>query len=175
MSKYLAEEWSQKKVELAVRFAKDPRFQLNAQDEEAISQARDMIVLVREYKVCHYASCALFESGKHKCGTHIYCRRKHGFSLCAESRPMERTHFKSRSKQPDPIETLATFHAGYDKYGKLERDPYLSAPCEQCVRLLNQVSPDCLIVTDLDDKGTLAKIPLEAVDYFRHPTKHNGE
>lgn len=175
MSRYLNAEWQRIRDSLTVKFLQEGQFQLQEGDHEAVKQALEMIRRVRRYKVCHYVSCVLYASGKYKQGTHIYCRRMHEFSVCAESRPMERAHYKLLSGEPDPIITLATFHAAYDKTGQLIGEPYLASPCEKCLRLLDQVSPDCLIVTDLDGCGRLAKIPLEAVEFFRHPRKHNGE
>lgn len=175
MSIYLGEEWRKIKDELTVRFIREAKFQLTDPDREAVRQALEMIKTVYEYKACHYACCAFFASGKHKCGTHIYCRRMHEFSVCAEHRPMERTNWKLRIGDPDPILALATFHGAHDINGERVGEPYLVSPCEKCLRLLNQLSPDCLIITDLDGQGRLAKIPLEAVEFFRHPTRHNGE
>ncbi len=175
MSAHLTEEWTRIKDELTVKFLREARFQLTDADREAVQQARQMIAEVYEYKACHTACCALFASGRYKCGTHIYCRRMHEFSVCAEHRPMERANWKMRKGDPDPIVTLATFHGAHDVNGARSGDPYLVSPCEKCLRLLNQLCPDCLIVTDLDGCGRLAKIPLEAVEFFRHPRKHNGE
>lgn len=174
MSKYLTEELRRFKDQLAVKFYSEEVFQLTAQDEEAVRQALEMIKKNRKYKACHYASCALYESGVYKCGTHLYCRRMHEFSICAEHKPIERAHFRVQRGDPDAIATLATFHAGHDHNGQYTREPYLSSPCEKCLRNLQQVSPDCLIVVDLDGSGRLAKIPLEAVEFFRHPVNHNG-
>jgi hypothetical protein len=175
MSKFLSDEWARMKDDLTVKFLTEPQYQLTEADHEAFRQANEMILVVRKYKACHYASCALYASGKHKHGTHIYCRRMHEFSVCAESRPLERANYKELSGEPDPIVTLATFHAAYDKSGQTIGDPYLVSPCEKCLRLLGQLSPDCLIITDLDGRGRLAKIPLEAVEFFRHPRNHKNE
>jgi cytidine deaminase len=175
MSKHLADYWQRVKDELTVMFLTEPRFQLTADDHEAVRQAREMIRQVYGYKACHYACCALYASGEFKCGTHICCRRMHEFSVCAEHRPIERAHYRQQKGDPDPIVTLATFHGGHDTNGQKSGEPYLASPCEKCLRLLEQVSPDCLIVIDLDGQGRLAKIPLEAVEFFRHPRRHNGE
>lgn len=175
MSSYLADEWNVIKDRLAVKFLQEEQYQLQQTDHQAVQQALEMILRVRKYKVCHYVSCALYASSKYSQGTHIYCRRMHEFSVCAESRPMERAHYKQLSGDSDPIVTLATFHAAYDKTGQIIGEPYLASPCEKCLRLLGQISPDCLIVTDLDGRGRLAKIPLEAVEFFRHPRNHKGE
>lgn len=175
MSKFLSDEWARIKDGLTVKFLTEPQYQLTDADHEASRQAYEMILVARSYKVCHYACCGFFSSGVYKCGTHIYCRRMHEFSVCAEHRPLERANWKERRGTPDPILTLATFHAGYDRSGQIIGDPYFVSPCEKCLRLLGQLSPDCLIVTDLDGLGRLAKIPLEAVELFRHPRNHKGE
>jgi len=175
MSEYLSDEWRRIKDELNVRFLREPTFQLNAKDDEVVRQALEMIKVVHKYKACHYACSALFSSGVIKCGTHVYCRRMHEFSVCAEQRPIERASWKLQTNDPDPIITLATFHGSHDTRGVQVGEPYLASPCEKCLRLLRQLSPDCLIVTDLDGMGRLAKIPLEAVEFFRHPRTHNGE
>ena len=175
MSSYLAGDLRAIKDQLMVKFLTDPIFQLNDADYEAVAQARQMIIEVYEYKACHTASCGLFASGKYKCGTHIYCRRMHEFSVCAEHRIFERTNWTQRRKSPDMIETLATFHGAHDSSGNRIGDPYLVSPCEKCLRLLRQLCPDCLVVVDLDGANRLAKIPLDAVDFFRHPSNHNNE
>ena len=175
MSRFLTDEWRQMKDALAVKFYTDLIFQLTAADQEAVRQALQMIKQVRKYKSCHYVCCALYQSGVYKCGTHVYSRRSHEFSICAEHRPIERAHFKTLSGNPDPIITIATFHAGHDHKGQYVVEPYLASPCQKCCRLLDQESPDCLIVADIDGAGRLAKIPIEAVEFFRHPRKHNGE
>ena len=175
MSIYLTKELKRFKDQLAVKFYSEETFQLTTLDHEAVRQACEMIKKNRAHKVCHYACCALYESGVYKCGTHLYCRRMHEFSVCAEHRPIERAHYRRQRGDPDSIVTLATFHAGHDRMGQYSEDPYLASPCEKCLRNLEDVSQNCLIVRDLDGAGRLAKIPLEAVEFFRHPRRHNGE
>ncbi len=175
MSQYLADFWQKVKDDLTVRFLTDERFQLTPDDRRAVEEARDLIGRVYKYKVCHVASCAFFGSGEFKHGAHVYCRRLHEFSQCAEARIIEHAEWADLTGKPNKIMTLATFHGSHDKLGNRIGKPQLISPCPRCLRLLEQVSPDVLIVVDLDGQGRLAKIPLEAIEQFRHPLKHNGE
>jgi cytidine deaminase len=170
-SRWLVNDWQGFKDQLTMKFLQNPEFQLNEQDHEVMKQALGMIENCYEYKVCHCASCALLASGKFKWSTHVYCRRQHEFSVCAEHGIIERVNHKRQQKKSDDIITIATFHGGHDETGARTK-PYLVSPCEKCLRLLYQVSPDALVVCDIDGMGRLAKIPLPAVEFFRHPRTH---
>jgi len=174
MSKYLGDEWRHRKDELTVKFLQETDYQLTEKDQQAVDRAKELIQRVYKYKKCHLASCGLFGSGSFKHGTHIYCRRLHEFSQCAEARVIERAHWSDLIGNPDTLLTLATFHGSHNGNGDRIGEPYLISPCPKCLRLLEQEAPDCLVVVDLLGDGRLAKVPLEAVDFFRHPKDHNG-
>jgi hypothetical protein len=175
VSRWLEEEWRSTKDGLTVRFIQDAAFQLTDQDREAMRQARALIDKAYKYKVCQLATAAVCTSGEIRLGLHNYMRRNHEFSMCAESEPIAVTHRLRILETPDDIVTIVTFHGNHDKFGARAGDPYLLAPCERCVRLLEEGSPNALVVTDIDNRGRLAKIPLEACHYFRHPRRHNDE
>lgn len=175
MSKYIQNLWAQTKDQLMIRLLSDANFQPDDEDRRIWDLGNSEIDLVYEYKSCHLVSVGRFQSGKIKFGYHIYCRRNHEFSSCAENRPIGYLQMNIRKGHPDPLLTVATFHASHDKYGHRTGSPYLISPCPRCIRLFEELSPDALILTDLDKQGRLGKIPLEAVPFFAHPSRHNGE
>lgn len=175
MSKYLPDFWRRMKDELTIALYQGPEFQLDGLDLKAVEQARELSSRTYRHKACHLFCVAVAASGELVSGAQLYVRRLHESSACAETEPIMRTHRLEQFETPDPLVTIATFHACHDRFGNRSGTPYLVPPCGLCIRRLQQVSPNVLVVIDVDGAGRLVKVPLEASLIFPHPRVHNGE
>lgn len=179
MSKYLHDFWANSKAELVRELTTDDQFKLTDLEVALVGFNLDFVTRVRSYKVCHYGCYALFSSGEVVQGPQIYLRKLHESNRCAESLPFALAQKSILIGKPDPIVTMVVHHANFDRHGHILGAPTLAAPCGACLRILEQVSQDCLIVIDVDEKfgqGRLVKAPIEVCwQYFAHARKHNGE
>ena len=157
----------------------DDQFKLTAFEVALVGLNLELVTRVRRYKVSHYGCHALFASGEVVQGPQIYLRKLHESNRCAESLPFGLAQKAILVGKPDPIVTLVVHHANFDRHGHILGAPTLAVPCGACLRILEQVSPDCLIVIDVDEQngqGRLVKAPVEVCQqYFAHARKHNGE
>jgi hypothetical protein len=179
VSKYLKGFWSDSKAQLVELLLNDEQFQLTELETSLVKHCLDFTTAIRRFKECHYGCVALFAQGEIELGAQIYCRKLHEANRCAESLPLALAQKSILVDKPNHISTFIVHHANFDRYGKVLGSPTLAAPCGNCLRLAEQVSPDVLVVTDLDGRfgeGRLVKAPIEVLwQYFAHARKHNGE
>lgn len=175
MSKWMNGFMERSRDQLTVMFLQQPEYQLNKLDRRGVRLSEETLERVYGYKECHLVSYAMFSSRQLIPGVHIYSRRSHEFSLCAESLPIAWAQRLRRMGKLDELLSIVTLHGNHDKFGTRTGEPYIIPPCERCIRLLEQVAPDCLVIMNIDGAGRLVKVPLEACRFFQHPRKHNGE
>jgi hypothetical protein len=183
MSSFIEVSERAHKQELVDRFLVETPFQLTESDWEAVFASRGFVGMAYGYKSCQLFCCGLRASGRIDPGPQMYIRRLPEKNVCAEYVPILMAHLDFRLGINDPLVTLATFHGAHDIHGKKDGEPYLITPCDGCHRRAEQVAPQCMVTVCLDregnlvswDKGKVVKIPLDAVKYFPHPRKHNGE
>lgn len=184
MSSFIEVQERRHKQELVERLLVEKPFQLNLEDWDTVYAALGFITTGGyKYKSCQLFSCGLFSSGLISPGPHLYARRRAPLSICAEIAVILLAHFYQRVNVDNALVTLATFHGAHNFNGEKHGQPYLLTPCDGCVRLLEQVAPQAMIVACIDkegnladlDKGRIIKLPQDAIKYFPHPRKHNGE